>query len=375
MKEHFKVLHIITLSEIGGAQQVCHDIVTNLEKARYIVEVACAPGGELVPRLKKHNIVVHTVGFLKREISPLNDLRALFALYRIIRKGRYYIVHCHSTKAGLLGRIAAWLAKIPRIYFTVHGWSFYNVGEYGRIRHLLIFFEKILAKLTDMIICVSVNDKIEGIDKKIAYENKFTVIHNGISSNQVYTKELLRDKIDANESDVILGTVGRLSYQKNPLFFLEIAKQVIKTYKHAKFVLIGDGPLYDDCREFVNINDLGKNVFLLGLRKNAYRFLVDMDVFVLTSRFESLPLTIIEAMFAKLPIIATDVGGIGELVQNERNGFLVSPDNGIELVERMKNLIKDEKKRAKMGKESQKIAIDNYTLDKMIQKYNELYNE
>lgn len=325
--------------------------------------------------MKKHNIVVHTVDFLKREISPLNDLKALFILYRIIRKGRYYIVHCHSTKAGLLGRIAAWLAKTPRIYFTIHGWSFYNVGEYGRIKHLLIFFEKMLAKLTDILICVSVNDKIEGINKKIAYEDKFTVIYNGISSSHAYTRGVLRDKIDANESDVILGTVGRLAYQKNPLLFLEVAKQVIKAYKHVKFVLIGDGPLYDDCRKFVNVNDLGKNVFLLGLRKNAYRFLVDMDVFVLTSRFEGLPLTIIEGMFAKLPIIATDVGGVSELVQNERNGFLVPNDNAKELATRMKNLIEDSGKRIKMGKESQKIAIDNYTLDKMIQKYNKLYND
>ena len=325
--------------------------------------------------MKKHNIVVHTVDFLKREISPLNDLRALFVLYRIIRKRRYDIVHCHSTKAGLLGRIAAWLAKTPRIYFTVHGWSFYNVGEYGRIKHLLIFFEKILAKLTDMIICVSVNDKIEGINKKIAYEDKFTVIHNGINSSQIYTRGTLRNEIDANEIDVIFGLVARLAYPKNPLFLLKVAKQIIKSYKQAKFVLIGDGPLYDECRKFVNLNDLGKNVFLLGLRKNARRLLVDVDVFILTSQFEALPLTIIEAMFAKLPIIATNVGGVGELVQNERNGFLVSPDNGVELAERIKDLIRDAEKRAKMGKESQKIAVDNYTLDEMVRKYDELYNE
>lgn len=375
MKEHFKILHIITLSEIGGAQQVCLDIVTNLEKARYTIEVACAPGGELISRLKKHNIVVHTVGFLKREISPLNDLKALFVLYRIIRKGGYYIVHCHSTKAGLLGRIVAWLAKTPRIYFTVHGWSFYNVAEYGRIKNILIFFEKMLAKLTDVIICVSINDKIEGISKKIAYENKFTVIHNGISSSQTYTKGILRNEIDANEFDVIFGLVARLAYPKNPLLFLKAAKQIIKSYNQAKFVLIGDGSLYDECREFVNVNDLGKNIFLLGLRKNARRFLVDMNIFVLTSQFEGLPLTIIEAMFAKLPIIATDVGGIGELVQNERNGFLVSSDNSVELAERMKALIRDAEKRTKMGKESQKIAVDNYTLDEMVRKYDELYSE
>ena len=325
--------------------------------------------------MKKHNIVFHTIGFLKREISPLNDLRALFALYRIIRKGRFDIVHCHSTKAGLLGRIAAWLAKTPKIYFTIHGWSFYNVGEYGHIKHLLIFFEKMLAKITDMIICVSINDKIEGINKKIAYENKFTVIHNGISSSQAYIRGILRDKIDANEFDVIFGFVARLAYPKNPLLFLKVAKQISKSYKQAKFVLIGDGPLYDECRKFVKVNNLGKNVFLLGLRKNARSFLIDMDVFILTSQFEGLPLTIIEAMFAKLPIIATDVGGIGELVQNEKNGFLVSADNCEELVESMKDLIENPGKRIKMGKESQKIAIDNYTLDKMIQKYNELYIE
>lgn len=371
MKE--RILHVITLSQWGGAQQVCYDIILNLNKDKFSVEVACAPGGELVNRLREQGIVVHTIESLKREVYPLNDLRALFALYRLIRKERYDIVHCHSTKAGLLGRIAAWLARTPKIYFTVHGWGFYNVGEYGRLRPILIFLEKLAARLTDKIICVSENDKKQGMKKKIASKDKFVVIHNGINWNQTKKSENLRKEIGAGESDVIFGMVGRLAYQKNPLLFLEAAGWVAQTHKQAKFVLVGNGVFYGDCRKFIDKNHLEKCAFMLGFRKDVPELLSNMDVFVLSSRFEGLPLTIIEAMFAGLPIVATDVGGVSELVHDQENGFLVQPDSAEELAAKMIYLIENPGERISMGKKSERIAKGNFTIDRMVQKYEKLY--
>jgi len=350
------VLHIITLSEWGGAQQVCYDIVTNLaDKDEFSVEVACAPGGELVDRLREQGIVVHTIDSLRRAISPLNELKALFTLYRLIRKRRYDIVHCHSTKAGLLGRIAAWLARVPKIYFTVHGWGFYNVGEYGRMQPILVFLEKMAARLTDRIICVSENDRRQGLKRRIASEDKLVVIHNGITWDQPRIHGILREKIGAGESDIIFGMVGRLAYPKNPLLFLEAAAQVVKAHEQAKFVLIGDGPFYDDCREFIKGNSLEGNAFLLGFREDVRRFLSDMDVFVLSSRFEGLPLTIIEAMFAGLPVVATRVGGVPELVEDGITGFLVPPKDPGALAEALQKLIEDPELRRRMLEETEKV--------------------
>ena len=247
------------------------------------------------------------------------------------------------------------------------------MSEYGRLQPILIFLEKMVARLSDRIIYVSENDKKQGLKKKIASKDTFVVIHNGITWDKPKANGILRKEIGADESDIIFGMVGRLAYPKNPLLFLEAAKQAMKIHEQAKFVLIGNGPFYDDCKKFIRKNHLEKNAFMLGFRKDVPGLLSDMNVFVLSSRFEGLPLTIIEAMFAGLPIIAADVGGIRELVQNGKNGFLIQSNSADELTERMIYLIKNPKERIRMGREGQRIANENFTLDKMIQKYERLY--
>lgn len=175
-----KILHIITLSKWGGAQRVCYDVVTNLNRDKFLVEVACKPAGILVEKLREKGIKVYEIPSFRREICLIEDLKTLFSLYKLIKEKKYDIVHCHSTKAGFLGRVAAKLAGVKKNYFTVHGWGFYNKQEYGWATKLLIFLEKVAARCSTKIICVSENDKNEGIKNKIAKENKFLIIRNGI---------------------------------------------------------------------------------------------------------------------------------------------------------------------------------------------------
>jgi len=117
-----KILHIITLSKWGGAQRVCYDVVTNLNRDKFLVEVACKPAGILVEKLREKGIKVYEIPSFRREICLIEDLKTLFSLYKLIKEKKYDIVHCHSTKAGFLGRVAAKLAGVKKIYFTVHGW-------------------------------------------------------------------------------------------------------------------------------------------------------------------------------------------------------------------------------------------------------------
>jgi len=372
-----KILHIITLSNWGGAQRICFDLVTNLDKEKFQVEVAVRPGGILVDKLKEKGIPVHQVDSLKREISPLNDLKALFSLYRLIRKGKYDIVHCHSTKAGILGRIAAKLAGVKKIYFTAHGWGFYNQEEYGWAQKLIIFLEKISAKCSTKIICVSEQGKKDGVKRKIAKENKFLVTKNGICWKEKITKEEAKKKMNAKTNEIVTGMVGRLAYQKDPLMFLEVGKEIIKKFPKTKFILIGDGPLMKECKDFVKENELEKTVFLLGEKPpgETRELLTGLDIFVLTSKFEGLPLTVVEAMFAGLPIIATNVGGISEVVKNEVGGFLINPPSREKLIEKISYLIKNPLERRKMGQKNRKFAKENLTLEKMVEEYENLYSQ
>jgi len=370
-----KILHIITLSEWGGAQRVCYDIVTNLDKDKFLVEVACKPGGELVKKLNEKKIKVYEISSFRRGISLINDFKTLILLYKLIKKGKYDIVHCHSTKAGFLGRIAAELANVKKVYFTVHGWGFYNVEEYGWAQKLLIFLEKIAAKCSTKIICVSEKVKEDGIERKIAKKDKFLIIKNGIGWKVKGNRQKERQTLRVKENDIVFGMVGRFAYPKHPLMFLRAAKVIRQKFSQVKFVLIGEGPLFQECQNFIKENKLENSISLLGekIPEETRELLLSFDIFVLTSKFEGLPITIIEAMFAGLPIVATNAGGVRELVQEEKNGFLVNPDNLSELIKKMSYLINHPIERKKMGEESLKIAKENFILDKMIRNYEDLY--
>jgi glycosyltransferase involved in cell wall biosynthesis len=364
-----KLLHIITLSEWAGAQNFVYTL-TKHQKKDYTVTVACAPGGILVKKLKREGINVVPLPNLKRAPHPLYDIITLWNLFWRIKKEKFDIVHTHSTKAGIIGRIAAGLAGVEKIFFTVHGWGFYNQGEYGKFNRILILLEKISARFSTAIICVSKNDLKEGLKNKIAPPDKFIVIHYGTTWD-IGKRGKLRKEIDADDKDVVFGMVARLAYQKNPRLFLEAAKILSQRYNNAKFVLVGDGPYYTECEDYIRKNTLN-NVFLLGFRDGKEIF-PDFDVFVLSSRFEGLPITIIEALFTKLPVIATKVGGVEEEVEHGENGFLVVDQNARELSKCMEYFIKQPGEIEIMGNRGYLKALNQFTLEKMLKSYDRVY--
>jgi len=366
-----RIIHIITLSEWGGAQQVCYDIVTNLKRAGYPVEVACASGGELVDRLRGKGVPVHTVDALKRDFSPLNDLIALFALYRLIRRGRYIIVHCHSTKAGLLGRLAARLAQRPIILFTAHGWAFSEGRAYWK-RWLLAQAERLVAKVTTKIICVSKHDRELALQFKVARPDQLVVVHNGIVPHRFLQADGARVRRQLGlEETPVLTFVGRLATPKDPLTLL----RAIQSLSRGKLILVGDGPLQSRAERFIRQNGLASRVILTGARMDIPDILAASDVFVLSSRWEGLPLVIIEAMMVGLPVVASRVGGVPELVEDGITGFLVPPGDPEALAEALQRLFKDKELRRRMGEAGREKALRSFTLGRMLRETQAVYEE
>jgi len=190
-----KVLKVVTLTSWGGAPQVVYDIIKGLDKEKFSVTLACGMGDGW-QKMNDLGIEIISVPRLKRSISITNDLRVLLQLYFIMKKGKYDIVHCHSSKAGLLGRIAAKLAGVEKIYFTAHGWGFYNQEEYGWLQRLMIFLERIAAKCSTKIICVSESGKKDAVASGISEEEKFSVIKNGIDWNVDGDRDEIRKNWD-----------------------------------------------------------------------------------------------------------------------------------------------------------------------------------
>ncbi|MDA8333908.1 MAG: glycosyltransferase family 4 protein [Peptococcaceae bacterium] len=367
-----RVLQVITLSEWGGAQKVVYDLTTGLARERFQTEVACAPGGPLVAELREKGIVIHEIAALRRDLSVLQDIKALFALFSLMRRGRYDIVHCHSSKAGLLGRLAARAAGVPRVFFTVHGWGFANRKEYGAVESLLVRAEKAAAGFTSALVCVSRATREEGLRRGIAGPKKYVVIYNGLNPvNREVPDDTLRRETGA--AGPLVVTAGRLVPQKQPLVFLRAAARLGSVNPAAGFVLIGDGPLGQECRAFIKTEGLAGRVFMAGFRTDVPGLLTGADLFVLLSAFEGLPLTVMEAMLAGLPVVAYAVGGLAEMVEDGVNGFLLPPGDLDGAVDRISALLDDPRRRKEMGETGREIALARFGREAMVRAYAELY--
>lgn len=374
-----KVLQVITLSELGGAQKVVYHIAAGLEPQQFDITVACAPSGELVKWLRNlpHGVQVVEIFELKRNISLLYDLKAFLKLYSLMKKDTFDIVHCHSSKAGVLGRLAARLAGVRKIFFTVHGWG---INEYQSrpVRFFYTWMERLAGALSTKVICVSESDLLKGQSLKLVAEDKLSVIYNGLPE-PVKRDGILRKELNIGGKDIIIGTVARLASQKAPLFLLEVAERMINrpgnglSEGQIYFAIIGDGPLRSECEEFINGKGLKERVFLLGAREEAAELVQDFDMFALFSRWEGLPLTIIEAMMAGCPVVANAVGGVGELVVDGETGFLIKGLD-IAVAERaLARLLVDGDLRRRLGQAGRLRARQKFSLGEMLRRYRDLY--
>ncbi len=370
-----KILQIITLSEWGGAQRVVFDLADNLNKEKFEVEVACSPGGLLVEKLRARNIKVYEIKNLVRRLSIIDDIKAFFALKKIIKKGKFDIVHCHSAKAGFLGRLSAKQAGVKKIFYTVHSWGFYNQKEYGLMEKTFIFLEKVSSVFTSRIICVANRVMADGVRRKIAKPKDFLLIQNGIDFNVENKRDEIRKNYNIKSKEIVIGMVSRLAYPKAPLLFLQLAKEILKKEDNIKFVLVGSGPLAEKCHNFIERDKLEEKILLLGEKSpvESRELFFVFDIFVLLSQFEGMPITILEAMFASLPVIASNVGGLPELIEKEKGGFLVRNNYFGEIKEVIDYLIKNPQARNQMGEYNLQKAKTSFTLERMINEYEKLF--
>jgi len=369
-KGKLTVLLLVTLSELGGAQHVVYVLARYL-RSGYDTTVACASGGFLIEKLRQEQIRVVEIPELVRPLNPIRDLQAFLKLYRWMHRERFDLVHAHSTKAGLLGRLAARLAGVPIVLFTAHGWAFTEGRTYWK-RWLLAQAERLAAKATTKIICVSERDRELALQFHVGRPDQLVVIHNGIDPQPFTRADGARVRRQWGlEGTAVLTSVGRLVPQKDPLTLLKAIQNLSK----GKLILIGDGPLQPRVERFIRRNGLANRVILAGERRDIPEILAASDVFVLPSRWEGLPLTIIEAMMVGLPVVATRVSGVPELVEDGVTGFLVPSGDPQGLAKALQQLLDDEELRRRMGEAGRQRALGNFTLDRMLHETHRVYEK
>ncbi len=377
-----RVLHVITRLIVGGAQENTMFTAALLDKDHYQVDVICGPQtgseGSLIDEVRSRDISLIIMPELLRQISPWLDIRALWKLYRLIRHHKYAIVHTHSSKAGILGRIAARLAGTPIIIHTVHGWSFHDHMS-RLVKTSYIWLERLCARFSDALIAVANRDIEKGLRNKIGIQKQYICIRSAIPLDEftpariskMEARKMLNIPIDAP----VLGNVGRFSEQKNPLDWVRVAGIVSKENPECWFLLVGDGPLRLQVEAKLIEEGIAGRTVMTGLRRDIPYMMTAMDVFLLTSLWEGLPRVIPEAMHMGLPVVANGVDGSQEAIRHGETGFVAPPGNIDQLAQYCLLLLQNNRLRLKMGESAHMDASREFDVNQMVGKIEELYKK
>ena len=357
------ILNIITTSSpLGGAQMILKENVLNNSFNNIVIS---GNNGILVNDLRKNGVKVIILKHLKRNFSLL-DIKVIYKIIGVIKKEKIDFVISHSSKVGVLARFACFLTNTKNA-FTVHGWSFSNDKFYLSSK-LYLFIEKFMKIFSDHYILVSKYDQTIGVKNKIISVNNSTLIYNG--SQDLRINKSIRDKSEK----IIISFVARFSYQKDhETLFKALSFLNIDELNKLTINLIGDGDLYDEYFEKSTNMNLNDSLNFIGETENVGKYLKNSDFFMLISNYEGLPVSIIEALSVGLPIIASDVGGVNELVKDQINGFLIPKGDELKLAGVLKNIIVNKSINLKnMGEESRSLYELKFTNEIMINKTKEL---
>lgn len=366
-----KVAHIITLLELGGAQENTLYTCEHLDKNKFDVILICGHGGILDDKAK--NIKTYFVKELIREICPIYDLIALIKIYKILKKEKPDIVHTHSSKAGIIGRWAAYFAKVPRILHTFHGFGFNDYQNYF-VRKIYILAERLTTKITNKLIAVSNENISKGLKNKIGDELQYTMIRSGIKlQNYITDIDIAKKKKEFGITiEKVVGMIACFKKQKAPLDFIKMAKLVCIEKPDTKFILVGDGVLKKQINELIKKLTLEKSFILTGWRNDTNELMKIFDVFVLTSLWEGLPRVIIESMTAGIPVIATYIDGIKEIVEEGLTGFVVQSHETEKMAERVLRLLNNVELWKRFSEEAKK-RVNEFDIDLMVSQQEQLY--
>ncbi len=369
------ILFCITKLELGGAQKQLLHILKALDKDAFNVFLFTAAQGLLVDdACALTHVTVLRSRFLERPINPVKDLCAFIELYRAIKKNKIAIVHTHSSKAGIVGRFAAWCAGVKVIMHTVHGWSF-NEFQSPLVQNVYITLERMAGAISQRLIVSCLSDREKGLRYGIGSPERYVLIHYGIEY-----ADFQRARLDAQSRRALEGkglavaSIACLKPQKAPLDFIKVAKLVHDCLPDVHFFLAGDGILRQAVEEKIASSGLAGTVTLLGWQRDIPAVLSSCDVFVLTSLWEGLPITVLEALASSKPVIATNTGGVSEVIQEGVNGFLTEPGKAEALSERLVRVLTDTALREKLANNALASLSDDFRLQKMISASHDLYS-
>lgn len=372
----FKVIHIITKLELGGAQGNTIYTVKNLNKEKFLPILVFGPGGILDKKVISDDSIEKKIcHHLVREISPIKDILALLDLYLMIRKEKPHIVHTHSSKAGILARIAAALARTKIIIHTFHGFGFHERQNF-LMRKFYILIERICASFSSSLIFVSRANMETAQKEKIGEKSKYNLIRSGIKLENYKKAPKDRTALKAlglKENQLYVVSLGNLKPQKNPEDFIKTAKIALSKNNKISFLYLGGGERLEHFRSEAKKENIHENCFFAGWVDNPEKYLAACDIFILTSLWEGLPRSLVEAMSCSLAPICYKTDGVNDLIVDGENGFLVNQKDVATMASKILLLAENETLRKKISSSAGSWDLSEFDIDSMVRKQEELY--
>ncbi|MGC9318097.1 MAG: glycosyltransferase family 4 protein [Armatimonadota bacterium] len=372
-ESRIRVCHVLEATE-GGTRQYLMDACLGLPADRFdqtaVVSVRRDPAFEQdIERLREAEVAVELVDMV-REVSWREDRRALRELRRYFAEHDFDIIHAHSSKAGVLGRIAAWQAgnRAARVY-SPHAFAFtMRVGR--RRRALYLLAERLAGRITDVLVCTCDSERELAVRYRIVPPGRAVVVRTGVDLRQFHPGwegHRVRDELRLPERHRLVGTVGAMVEQKGHRFLVEAAPLVLAEMPHTTFVLVGDGELRESLQGRAEELGLGRRMRFLGHRDDVPRILSALDLFVMPSLWEGMPYALVEAMAVGLPVVGSAVPGIVDLIEPGRTGWLAPVGDAEGLAATIVQALREEGISTRMGQAGRELVVREHSRERMLE--------
>ena len=373
MATQVKVMQIIARMNVGGPAVIVAELMRGLDKSEFeqiLVTGFCDENEADYLDTVAKDIKATRIAGLGRSVSLIADLKAFFGLVSLIRKYKPDVIHTHTAKAGVLGRLASLLAGRGAVrVHTFHGHLLHGYFN-GFTTKIVILIEKILAARTSVLIAIGSKVRDDLIAAGIGSKGKYRVFFPGLPAPKLFAKAAAQNVLGISSQTLFITFVGRLTQIKRPDRLLDVAKECKQRGLDVRFLVAGEGELFESSKERSLKEQL--NLTFFGWRSDIDQIFAASDIAILTSDNEGIPLTLIQAAQASLPIVATNVGSISDIVINESTGYL-TPTNPAVMADAIEKLVRDPQLRQMMGEAGKARAGQFFSLDRMLKDHSDLY--
>ena len=360
----------------GGVLEYLYMFLKNFKDENY--ENVLIVSQDYENKLDKFKDTVNDIYIVNmtREIRLKQDIKATLQIRKLLKKIKPDILYLHSSKAGAYGRIAMLFNRKVKILYNAHGWYF-NADMSTKKKKVIILIEKILALRANKIINISKSEYNSALKYKIAPERKMCVIENGIDFTKFEGcdkyREETRKRYNIRDDEIVIGVVGRLSEQKDPITTIKAFNEVYKENKNVRLMYVGSGELENEVMEYAKENNLQHLVTITGWVDNTERYIPAFDIAILPSKWEGFGLAIIEYMACKKPIVASNVGGMLDIIKTEKNGFLAEVGDVSKFAEYIMKYINDKDLCNRVVNYNYEYSIKKFNISELVKEHKKLF--